>query len=281
MEQNTYQHIKFPMRRNLFRLIVLLLILAISQSCVINKKYQYLQNDDVNVKAHTLVKDSVLRTYELTDFDYKLQPGDILSVRFYSLTPEEYDFFSIKTNGANANSQTQFGAGSLISGYLIDEDGAIEFPVVGKVYVSGLSIFEAQNNILTSTQQYLKKPVVEVRLLNFRFTLLGEVNSEGIYSSSNSRITLLEAIGLAGGFTDLSDKYNVKIIRQSKGKAEVYYLNLLDEKIINSPFYYMNQNDVIIVPPLRQRPYQTYFRDNLSTVITSLTLLLITLNFFK
>ena len=123
--------------------------------------------------------------------------------------------------------------------------------------------------------------MIEVRLLNFRFTLLGEVKSEGTINSLNNRITMLEAIGLAGGFTDLADKSNVKVIRQGKGKAQVYYLNLLDENFINSPYYYMNQNDVIVVPPLKQRPYQVYFGKNLALVISSVSLLLIVLTFIK
>jgi len=92
---------------------------------------------------------------------------------------------------------------------------------------------------------------------------------------------MLEAIGLAGGFTDFADKANVKIIRQGSGKAEVYYLNLLDEKFINSPYYYMNQGDVIIIPPLRQRPYQLYFGKNLALVISSISLLLIVLTLVR
>ena len=92
---------------------------------------------------------------------------------------------------------------------------------------------------------------------------------------------MLEAIGLAGGFTDLADKSNVKIIRQGKGKAEVYYLNLLDENFINSPYYYMNQNDVIVVPPLKQRPYQVYFGKNLALVISSVSLLLIVITLIQ
>lgn len=247
---------------------------------MVNKKVQYLQYDDVNIKADALKKDSVYRSYELSDFEYKLQPEDIISVKFYSLTPKEYDFFAVK-NGNTMYNQFQNGASILVNGYLIDENGDVEFPVVGSVNVSGMTVFQAQNKILKVANQYLESPVIEVRLLNFRFTLLGEVKKEGTIGSLNNRITLLEAIGLAGGFTDLADKSNIKVIRQGKGKAEVYYLNLLDENYINSPFYYMNQNDVIIVPPLKQRPYQIYFGKNLALVISSISLLLIVLNLVK
>lgn len=265
------------------RYLVLLLLasLFLTNACVVNRKYQYLQNDDVNAKENEIEKDTVLRTYDLSNFEYKLQPEDILSVRFYSLTPEEYDFFSIKTQGNSNSGQLQTASSGLVNGYLVDEEGNIEFPVVGKVNVSGLTIFEAQNEILKIAKQYLKNPIVEVRLLNFRFTILGEVRSEGTYSSLNNRITMMEALGLAGGLTDLGNKSNIKVIRQGKGKAEVYYLNLLNEDFIGSPYYYLNQNDIIIVPPLRQRPYQVYFGKNIALVISSISLFLLVINLFK
>ena len=282
INQSTYKRINFSNGKPNGLISILLLVLVISQSCVVNKKYQYLQSNDVNVKADAVAKDSVLRTYELSDFEYKLQPEDILSVKFHSLTPAEYNFFTIKEGqGQNNYNQYQNGASALVNGYLIDEKGEVEFPVVGKVRISGLTVFEAQNEILKVAQQYLESPVIEVRLLNFRFTLLGEVKNEGTINSLNNRITLLEAIGLAGGFTDYADKANVKVIRQGEGQAQVYYLNLLDEQFVNSPYYYMNQNDVIVVPPLKQRPYQIYFGKNLALVISSVSLLLIVLSLIR
>jgi len=219
-------------------------------SCVTNKKYQYLQKDDVNVKADVIPKDSILRVYDLDDFEYHLQPEDVLSVQFFSLTPEEFNFFILKQNqGATGGNRFQNPASSLINGYLVDENGEVQFPVVGKVKVSGLTVFEAQNHIQGIADQYLDSPVVEVRLLNFRYTVLGEVRKEGVYNNLNNRINMLEAIGLSGGFTDLADKANVKIIRQNAGQAEVYYVDLLEEGFLQSKHYYVNQLDVIVVPP--------------------------------
>ena len=265
------------------KLVIIIIGLSfLLQGCVVNKRYQYLQNDDVNLKSNEALKDTVLRTYNLSNFEYKLQPEDIISVKFLSLTPQEYDFFSIKEGrGMNTFNQFQNPIAALVNGYLIDEEGQVEFPVVGKVTITGLTVFEAQKEILKIAKEYLKNPVIEVRLLNFRFTLLGEVKNEGTINSLNNRITMLEAIGLAGGFTDFADKSNVKIIRQGKGVAEVYYLNLLDESFIDSPFYYINQSDVIVVPPLKQRPFQIYFGKNLSLVISTISLLVIAINFTK
>ncbi len=260
------------------QVLFILLSIFIISSCVVNKRYQYLQHDDVNMEVDALVKDSVLRTYYINKFEYLLQPADIISIQFYSLTPEEFNFFSLKGGSGDNPNLFMNEASVLINGYLIDTNGNVEFPVVGKVNISGLSVYDAQSKILAIAEQYLENPVVELRLMNFRFTLLGEVNKEGVSRSYNIKITMLEAIGLAGGFTDFADKANIKIIRQSGGKSEVYYLDLLEENFINSPFYYINQNDVIIVPPLKQRPYQIYFGKNLALVISSLSLLLLVLN---
>lgn len=243
-------------------------------SCVTNKKYVYLQNEDVNVKD--LPKDSLVRTYKLPMYEYQIQQEDNISVRFESLTPQEYDIFNRSLVPQQQNMNLNQGNAILI-GELVDPAGEISFPVIGKVKVAGLTVYEIQTKLQALANQYLESPVVKVRLINFRLTLLGEVKQEGTVILPNNRVSFIEAIGLAGGLTDFADKRNVKLIRQINGKAEVRYLNLLDESFINSPEYYVYQNDILIVPALRQRPYQTYFGKNLALVISSLSLLLITI----
>jgi polysaccharide export outer membrane protein len=239
-------------------------------SCVTNKKVTFMQKDDVNKKD--LPKDSVMREYELPSFDYKIQPNDIIGVRFQSLTPEEFDFFS------NTPVQGNISTGGLLLGELVDDNGEINYPVIGKVKVAGMTIFEAQDTLQAIADQYLDSPVVKVRLLNYRITFLGEVNGEGIVALPNNRVNFMEAIGHAGGFTDLADRKNVKLVRQQGGKTEVIYLNLLEEDIMTSPYYYVHQNDIVIVPALRQRPYRRYFGQNLGLFVSSLSLLLLIYN---
>jgi polysaccharide export outer membrane protein len=260
------------------RLLSLLVVsVLLFGSCVTNKKYQMMQKNDVN--KQNMPSDSVFRKYSIEPFDYKIQTNDILSVRFESLTPKEFDFLSKGIDPSTANAG--FVGGALLVGDIVDEQGEIPFPVVGKVKVIGMTIFEAQNHLQSIANKYLEAPIVKVRLLNYRITLLGEVNREGVITINNNRVSMLEAIGLAGGLTDLSDKTSVKLIRQNGNKSQVIYLNLLDENFINSPYYYVYQNDILIVPALKQRTYRKYFSQNLSVIISSLSLLLLVINYSK
>lgn len=227
----------------------------------------------MNVKD--LPKDTIIRSYDIVSYDYRIQPEDNISVRFESLTPEEYDIFN--RNMEQQQNQNLNQGNAILIGELVDPQGEISYPVIGKVKVAGLTVYEAQDTLQKIADIYLDSPVVKVRLINFRFTILGEAKREGTVTLANNRVNYIEAIGLAGGLTDLADKKNLKLIRQINGKAEVRYLNLLDEAFIHSPEYFVHQNDILIVPALRQRPYQTYFGKNLSLVISSLSLLLITI----
>jgi len=246
--------------------------LLIFSSCVTNKKFQYLQHEDVNTQR--LPTDTVVRVYDQVSFDYKIQPNDALFIDFKSVTGKVYDFLTT-IEGSNVS-----GGNQLISVYseLVDPDGNISFPVLGKVKVGGKTIFQTQEYLQNLANQYLEFAVVKVRLVNFRFTLMGEVNVEGTITTFNNRVTLPEALGLAGGITDLADRANIKVIRQANGQTSVAYVNMLDEKFLSSPYYYINQTDIIVVPPLRQRPFRKYFSQNFALAISSVTLLLLAIN---
>lgn len=253
-------------------LLSTLLVLAIS-SCVPNRKYVFLQKNDI--KAKSVPIDTVVRTYAVDTFQYRIQPNDIVSIRFESLTQKDFDFLNASQAGQTNAGAVSIQNNALLIGELVDEDGYIFYPVVGKIKVAGFSVFELQEKLLAIADQYLESPVVKVRLLNYRITVLGEVNKEGTIFLTNNRVTMLEAVGLSGGFTDLAKRSQVKLVRQKDNKVEIVYLNLLDENFIQSPYYYVHQNDMIIVPPLNQRPYRKYFGQNFSLVVSTLSLLVL------
>lgn len=244
----------------------IIVVLAVS-ACVPNRKYVYLQKDDVNRKD--LPKDSVVRTYQMQIREYIIQPLDLLSIRIESLTGEEFDFFSKLYPAAQGG-----GGNQLQNAFLLDNHGEIEFPVLGKVQLSGLTVFQAQEKLQRAFSPYLKEPVARIRLLNFRFTVLGEVSGEKQVISSNPRVTLMEAIALAGGLSELADRENVKIIRQNGDQVEIFYVNLLQEELLESDYYYIQQNDIIVVPPLRQRPFRRYWGTNISVFVSSVSVIL-------
>ncbi|GHN02888.1 sugar transporter [Cytophagales bacterium WSM2-2] len=257
-------------------LLLFFAALTVFSSCVPNRKFLYLQKNDLAKKKSPT--DTITRTYDLEPFEYRIQANDIISVRYQSLTQKEFDFLAQQSQqNAGANVAT---SGVLLLGELVDHRGEIPMPVVGKVKVSGLTVFQVQDTLQKLANLYLEGPVVKVRLLNYRFTILGEVVKEGAITFGNNRVSLPEAIGLAGGLHELADRSNIKIIRQNGNKVEVHYVNLLDENFFKSPFYYVHQNDIVIVPPLRQRPYRMYFGQNLSLILSSVSvlLLIITLN---
>ena len=260
------------------RLTVFLLLLLVGASCVSNKKYVLMQKSDINKTGLPL--DSVVRTYAVHAPEYKIQPEDIISVRFESLTPKDLDFLKTESSGVAANTGIP-GGNALLTGELVDRNGEIPFPFIGKVKVGGLSVFEIQDKLQKIVEQYLDSPVVKARLVNFRFTILGEANHEGTVLLANNKVTILEAVGWAGGLKDMADKANVKLIRNEGGRTTVQYINLLDENFINSPYYYVYQNDILIVPALKQRPYQTYVGKNLALLVSTLSLLILVVTLTK
>lgn len=249
---------------------VLVLLLG---ACVPNRKIVYLQKDDLKHRDE-IPKDTILRSHTLKIREYRIQPLDILSINFETLSKENDDFDFLSRLNVNAGGGSG-SSGAMLSGILVDTHGEIDYAVLGKIKVSGLTLFQAKDSIQKRASQFMPDVVVRVRMLNFRFTLLGEVGGEGTVTSSNTRLTMMEAIGLGGGLSELADRSHVKVLRQSGDSTKVFYVNLLKEEYVESPYYFVQQNDVIIVPPLRQRPFRRYFTNNLGIITTTISFVLL------
>src|ERR1051325_6605766 len=148
------------------RFFVYIALLVCVSSCVTNRKYQLMQKNDVHVE---MPKDTVLRQYSVESFDYKLQPFDVIMVRFESLTPTEFDFL----NKGLSQAASINPAAMAYFGEMINNSGDIQYPVIGKVHVAGLNIFQVQEQLQALANQFLDSPKVTVRLVNFRVTFLG------------------------------------------------------------------------------------------------------------
>ncbi|THH39289.1 polysaccharide biosynthesis/export family protein [Neolewinella litorea] len=184
--------------------------------------------------------------------DVKIQAKDLLRVDVESIDPEAAMPFNQGAEMAGVSQASNQNI-QLFQGYLVDEDGYIDMPLLGRVKAAGQTIESLQFLIRGKLKTYLRDPVVNVRFLNFKVTVLGEVSNPGILNMANSRVTILEALGMAGDLTDYANRSSVLIVREQDGERSFQRLNLQTDEVFTSEYYYLKQNDVIYVEPIRAR----------------------------
>lgn len=196
----------------------------------------------------------------LNAVELKIQPEDLLRITVHSFDPLAAAPFNIEQEGQGGMNQNQMtqgqgGANSmeLFMGYFVDEEGFIDFPTLGRIEVAGQTLDQAKFKLYSLIEPYLKDAVINIRFLNFKVTILGEVKSPGTIRLTNKRVTLLEAIGMAGDLTDYANRTNVLLMREGGGSREYARLNLQSGDIFTSPYFYLQQNDLIYVEPIRAR----------------------------
>lgn len=196
-----------------------------------------------------------------------IQINDILFIKVTALIPESTDPFNIQinSNGSNINIETY-----RIQGYLVSQEGTIVFPILGTINLAGKSTTEAQNIIakMLSDGGYIKDPKVSVRVINSKITVLGEVKSPGTYSYDEQNLTLNQAIGLAGDLTIYGVRKDVMVIREVNGVRTYAHLDLTSHDWFSSPYYYVKQNDVIIVNPNGPKITTAGYLSNIGTTIS-------------
>jgi len=207
-----------------------------------------------NPRRYTYFKDvaDTVTNYRIADTGYSsltLKPDDLLQINISSPNPEATSFFI--TQGTTAPNATGLPTPTTtpINTYLIDKDGGIDIPLIGRVMVKGLTTAEAKNSIKSKVSTYLKDAIVSVRLQNFKVTILGEVNRPANYIVPNERVSILDAIGMAGDLTIYGKRENILLIREQEGKKTLTRLDLNSSKLFQSPYYYLQQNDIVYIEP--------------------------------
>lgn len=226
--------------RYVYPLLAVVLMLA---SCTSYKSVPYMQNPEiVNTYADSLPL-----------YDAKIMPKDLLSITVNTSDPQSSAPFNLTVQTALNASQTNINTTSQpsLQQYLVNNDGEIDFPIVGRLEVGGLTKNEAEKLIRDRLQPYLKeKPIVTVRMANYKISVLGEVAKPGTFTVSNEKVNILEALAMAGDMTVYGVRDNVKLIREdAHGKREIITLNLNDAGLVVSPYYYLRQNDILYVTP--------------------------------
>lgn len=241
-----------------------------------------------NVKYFSDVPDS-LTSKEVEQAIYKtplIQVDDILQVNIQTLDPGTTALLnqqSAATWPTYAAQGTSSIAGNNITGYLVDKDGFIVLPLIGKMLVKGKSTEEVRTLVTEKAAQFYKDPVVNVRFINFKVTVLGEVARPSTYVMPNEKVTLLDAIGMAGDLTIFGKRENVLLIRDKDGKKEFVRFNLNNTNLFTSPYYYLQQGDVVYVEPNKSKVVSTDATRlrNITIFSSAITLLVVILTRVK
>ena len=211
-------------------------------SCMSTKKVTYFQNlDNVDLSKTTGL------------YDAKIMPKDILSITVHTLTPEASEAFNLKGSS---------------SGYLVDNEGKIDFPVVGTLNLGGMTTKEAEVLIKSKIEPYMsasENPIVQVRMSNYKYAMLGGIRAPGVYTAPNEKISIVEAIARAGDLDLYGQRDKIFLIRENEhGEREYHQLNINDAEIFNSPYYYLQQNDIVYVEPKKVQARNSFFASSTS-----------------
>ena len=244
---NRYVALKRIFGHNAVGALALLFAMCFT-SCVPVESMIYLQPDG----------DIPTEVFRYDKQEYKLQMNDILDVKISSLNPEVNALFNASTAGtmqvAQATAQT---GGDLfyITGYSIDQDGNIDIPFVGMVDVLGLTLNEAHSAVDAKVSELFTNYHLQVKLGGVRFSALGEFNRPGKHVVMQNQVTIFEAIALGGDLSLVANRKEIRLIRQHPDGTKIHNINLLDESVVGSPYYFIQPNDVLYAEPLPQRSW--------------------------
>ena len=226
----------------IFQRVIFLALTLLASACVSTEQLTYFPNDEFTTEAPTYIPGK--------SKEYRLQPRDVISVLIKTLDEETAAYFNIQ----NGNGFQQVNPASLyMNGYSIDSNGRITLPEVGETEVAGLTLEQAQEVIEKAVSRYVNNATILVKLVSFKVTVLGEVKDPGYYYIYNDQASVLEVLGLAGDVTELGNRENITLVRQTATGKEAILINLKDPDMLSSTYYFLQPNDVVYVQPLRAK----------------------------
>lgn len=252
---------------------ILLFALINFTACVVPHKQILLLND-----APTDARNAITN-----QIDLRVQPDDLLSITVSSFNMDASKPFNNEAANMATMAQAlqgQSNVAEMLTGYFVDQEGFLDFPSIGKVFVNQKTLGEVKAILHEKLQVFLKDAVVNVRFINLKISVLGEVNRPGLIRLTNKRLTVFEAMALAGDMTNYSNRTNVMLIREIKGQRTVTRLNLQSSAIFNSPYYYLQQNDVLYVEPNKYKVNTIADPTNKILSLVSAGVSVLTLGFF-
>lgn len=222
--------------------VILVAVVAFLSSCGSTKDVAYFQNSkDVDLTASQML------------YDARIMPKDQLTITVSATNDMAAAPFNMTVPTPYTANQRSTYSQAMLQTYLVDNEGKINFPIIGELKVGGLTKSEAETLIREKILPYMSEvenPIVTVRMTGYQISVLGEVNRPGTFTVSREKITVLEALAQAGDLTIYGVRNNVQLIREdAAGKKSIHFLNLNDANIINSPYYYMQQRDILYVQP--------------------------------
>ena len=261
--------LKYP---NMRTKLLFLILLALLSGCVTQKKLRYLGDTPVSGGVENFTMDIP---------DYKLKPRDVLYITVKAMGPEGKieDFLSGGSSSSTQMTQMQ-GEGASLYGYDVDADGYVKLPAVGPVKVEGMTLVDAKKAFQEQVDKVFKNATVECKLLSFKYTVIGEVKAPGTFINYSNYLTVLEAVGKAGGITDGGNRDRVLVVRPFEGGTRTYRLNLQDNKIFTSEAYTLLPNDVIVVEATNTKIWLLNL-PTFTSFIGIVTASLLLLNYFK
>ena len=245
-------------------LLGFVILLMFFSSCVPIKKQVYFQ----------AAEDTLKTAYPYKDFKaHKLQTANNLYVNVFSIEKESYEFFNL---GYGTSGNIYYDAAIYLNSYVVDEEGYVELPFIGRLHVKGLTIEEAKDIIQQEIEKYLKKTTVVVKLVNYSISIVGEVNRPGQYKIYQDRINIFEVISLAGDLTTYAKRDDIILVRRQDKDAKIYHINLLEDNVLESEYYYIMPDDIIYAKPVKGKNFAfSAFPYTLIISTISLTLALV------